>query len=1210
MCKRLHQKCGFSLALTLAARLAADDIDWTGGTNGDFTNPLNGSTQQVPGAVDRAAFRLEKLEAEDVSWLGAFDEDFSNELNWSTGRKPGASDRAVFDRGEGAPRRVHLPQAETLGSLLISNNQVELNLRRNSLDLGGADGLRIQPSSPFRGSLITTNGTLLAKLAEILPLSGAEAVAEVSGPSSAWIIAGDIRVGSAEPGFGRSRFRIDAGANVSTDGTLLVEGGTEASGLLEISGNGTRLSSLRIHLARSFGACDAKPSFARASISDGALVTSQLTFLVGGGLSEVTADVFGSGTRIEATRVEVGRACEPGEAMGTLVLRDKATIVSGGPLSGDGASIGHEHGFGTAVVSGSGTLWTNRASTFFVGSYGGRGVLRIEAQARVHTGSVTIGLDGSTADSTNSIGTVTIDGPGSELVCEVDVQLGESDFPGLGGTGRIELTRAAAMYVGKHVTLHYGSEIDVRDGSLILGTLAPTNLVRGELRLVDPSSGFDIAGLLRGHLRNGGLIRPQTERGPNAVQGDFVQDPSGTLIVQSTRTGQFPVLAISGTARLGGRLELELPSGLTPQPGQFIPILTCRERIGTFVEVIGNRVAGTDFTYQPIYTRNGVFLEARLNPPEVIRNDPPEVGFGQTVVLNNPVFGPGPFTFQWLLNGVAIPGQTNQTLELPQITRAQGGDYTLVAASQAGVTVGPTDRVLFANSIEAREFYDTYPFTGPEAPTGDIESASGVLASRNSEASPDYESNEPLHAGVPGGRSVWISWRAPDSGVVTFDTQGSTFDTLLACYVWRPSLGQLSDARLDDDDDSGAYATSRIRFNARKGVTYVIAVSGYSAAPGETSSGDFILGWSLDTAAVAIPVIRSHPEGRSVRIGSTAQLRIESTGAESFQWFRRGSGTPVPLPGENGPALTLPDFSLAHVGEYIALLTASGGGTNWSRPARLEAGDDNLPLAGRPKRFFEPSLSGPALADLRPHSPLVSGFLPLASGFKAAPYPVGSGTREAQLRDCAARLTDGFWYGFQALTSGVVTMTCSNSIPLPDTFPVLGVYRDGDTSGNRVLQECSRATLGSGFTRVQFEAVANTTYLVVVGASGNHPDDALFHLSWETRSFRSVFAPAERASQPANSVRIRKLLPQGIVQFRKSAGFAPAPSQAIASPSDARWELLGTTNWTGGLLEWVQPLSTTSPTAEFFDLSWNGDFPSGGTFRPGVPHAPAHGGRP
>src|SRR6266568_4110133 len=45
------------------------------------------------------------------------------------------------------------------------------------------------------------------------------------------------------------------------------------------------------------------------------------------------------------------------------------------------------------------------------------------------------------------------------------------------------------------------------------------------------------------------------------------------------------------------------------------------------------------------------------------------------------------------------------------------------------------------------------------------------------------EAGEPNHAGNSGGHSIWYCWTAPDSGTVTFDTIGSTFDSLLAAYT-------------------------------------------------------------------------------------------------------------------------------------------------------------------------------------------------------------------------------------------------------------------------------------------------------------------------------------------------------------------------------------------------------------------------------------------
>ena len=62
-----------------------------------------------------------------------------------------------------------------------------------------------------------------------------------------------------------------------------------------------------------------------------------------------------------------------------------------------------------------------------------------------------------------------------------------------------------------------------------------------------------------------------------------------------------------------------------------------------------------------------------------------------------------------------------------------------------------------------------------------ISGASGRVTGSNVGASKEF--GEPNHAGNTGGASVnWWSWTAPATGTVTFDTQGSDFDTLLAVY--------------------------------------------------------------------------------------------------------------------------------------------------------------------------------------------------------------------------------------------------------------------------------------------------------------------------------------------------------------------------------------------------------------------------------------------
>lgn len=98
------------------------------------------------------------------------------------------------------------------------------------------------------------------------------------------------------------------------------------------------------------------------------------------------------------------------------------------------------------------------------------------------------------------------------------------------------------------------------------------------------------------------------------------------------------------------------------------------------------------------------------------------------------------------------------------------------------------------------------------------------------------QSGEPNHAGLSGGTSVWYRWTAPSSGTVSLSTSGSNFDTILAVYTGGV-ISSLSPVASNDDASGGL--TSAVSFAATAGVTYQIAVDGYSAA-----SGSVVLGWS------------------------------------------------------------------------------------------------------------------------------------------------------------------------------------------------------------------------------------------------------------------------------------------------------------------------------------------------------------------------------
>src|SRR5688572_29634406 len=117
-----------------------------------------------------------------------------------------------------------------------------------------------------------------------------------------------------------------------------------------------------------------------------------------------------------------------------------------------------------------------------------------------------------------------------------------------------------------------------------------------------------------------------------------------------------------------------------------------------------------------------------------------------------------------------------------------------------------------------------------------ISGSTGSTTGSNTSA--NKEQGEPNHADNPGGSSIWYRWTAPATGPYSFNTDGSSFDTLLAVYTGG-SVSALTLVAANDDYSTGV--TSEVSFTATAGTSYSIAVDGY-----DNDTGAVMLNWLVE----------------------------------------------------------------------------------------------------------------------------------------------------------------------------------------------------------------------------------------------------------------------------------------------------------------------------------------------------------------------------
>lgn len=329
------------------------------------------------------------------------------------------------------------------------------------------------------------------------------------------------------------------------------------------------------------------------------------------------------------------------------------------------------------------------------------------------------------------------------------------------------------------------------------------------------------------------------------------------------------------------------------------------------------------------------------------------------------------------------------------------------------------------------------------------------------------EPSEPLHAGKVGGHSVWISWVAPDNGLLTLNTSGSSFDTLLGVYILRNgtnnALQRLREVAADDDDDDTHSLTASVSFGAISNQEYEIAVDGFNGATGNIAFQlNFVSSSSLQ------PTVLRRPGDQALRLGDPLILSVGIVrgGDMNLQWYLNG----IPITDDSAsPTLVIPSLQATNLGFYTV---------------RLQMNDDN---------FFSTPVEVQANSE---------GQVNVLARYKAPDAGksgvhhisgVNLGYNGTQIFNTTNSIVDTnapaicgvseyapYWFAYQPPTNGMMTVDTTGS-----SFPtILGVFTyNGMFSSytNLYIVTCDTTNGPNNLpSRIDFQADMTRNYFIVV----------------------------------------------------------------------------------------------------------------------------------
>ena len=272
--------------------------------------------------------------------------------------------------------------------------------------------------------------------------------------------------------------------------------------------------------------------------------------------------------------------------------------ISGGTVSCDWSSIGSATNSNGSVTVSSGT-WAI-THDIMVG-ISGTGTLNIGGSGVVSVGNGTGIL--TLASGTGSVGTLNLGTGGTAGTLNAAVVTSGSGTATVNFNHTGDYTFAPVLSGSLSVNKLGSGTTNLTGSNTYTG---PTTIQSGAL-LVNGSITSDVTvwhggllgggGTIFGNVTNQGVVSPGNSPGTLTINGNYTQTATGTLLMQLASPTVYDKLVVTGTATLGGTLQVSLLNGYTPKKGETFTYLTAGHITGAFSNIDTGTLVGLQASY-------------------------------------------------------------------------------------------------------------------------------------------------------------------------------------------------------------------------------------------------------------------------------------------------------------------------------------------------------------------------------------------------------------------------------------------------------------------------------------------------------------------------------------------------------------------------------------------------------------------------------------